>query len=449
MNKPIIILGGGPTGLATAYKLAEIGKPFILIEKEKYLGGLSATLKHKNHLYEFGPHAFHLKDPKIIAFVKNLLKNEYRIIPTKTEVLIEGNLLEYPLKASELIRKINPIMGGKIMGGYIFAYIKKILHRREPRNFQEWGLNNFGKTLYKMSFGDYTQKVWGINPSQLSARLAKDKLSRLNLGDIIVKLFGLKGMTQPVYFKKYLYPKQGASRIFELMTKEIEKKGQICLQTEVVKINCQENNITSVTIIDEKGKKKILDCQNVVSTLTLRDLVPMFNNCVRKDVIAGAKELKYRNLIIVYVVTDNLSLTNSQWIYLVENKFIFNRVTCGKNLSPAFSPEGKNVLAFEICCQKGDKIWQKSDIELVELVKKDLHKLWGEVKISSNFVAKISNAYPIYLVGFEKNLDQVLAGLKNINNLISTGRNGLFLNSDIHDCFKMGFEVAEKIAKVQ
>ncbi len=39
MTKPILIVGGGPAGLAAAHSLGTVGKPSILVEKEDELGG--------------------------------------------------------------------------------------------------------------------------------------------------------------------------------------------------------------------------------------------------------------------------------------------------------------------------------------------------------------------------------------------------------------------------
>lgn len=39
MSKPILIVGGGPTGLAAAHALARVGQPSVLVEKAVQLGG--------------------------------------------------------------------------------------------------------------------------------------------------------------------------------------------------------------------------------------------------------------------------------------------------------------------------------------------------------------------------------------------------------------------------
>ncbi|HLS85305.1 MAG TPA: FAD-dependent oxidoreductase, partial [Burkholderiales bacterium] len=37
--KPVLVVGGGPAGLAAAHALASVGQPVLLVEKESRLGG--------------------------------------------------------------------------------------------------------------------------------------------------------------------------------------------------------------------------------------------------------------------------------------------------------------------------------------------------------------------------------------------------------------------------
>lgn len=445
--KPIIILGGGPTGLAAAYKLAKLGRRFVLVEKEKYIGGLSATRRRKNYLYEYGPHAFHLKDKEIINWLKDILGVDFRVIPTKTQVIIGGKLLDYPLRAGELLRKANPVLGLIIIFDYIWENLKRFLFRGKWQNFHEWGVANFGRTLYRISFGDYTAKVWGMHPSKLSAGLATGKLSKLNLREVVAKTVGIKGKQQPLFFKQYLYPKNGMAGIFQHMIRELKGKGEIILGSKVTQIQTRGGRAVSIEL-ENDGGQKTLACEKVISTLPLKQLVKMIGKPLNKNIIASANKLNYRDFIIVYAAVNESSLPDSQWIYLVENKFKFNRVAINKNLSPNFSVNGNTLLAFEICCQKNDRLWNKQDGQLLEMVKVDMEKLgWQNIAIKDFFVERLTNVYPIYLVGYEKNVRAVIEGISDIDNLISTGRNGLFLNSDIHDCFQMGFEAADFIVK--
>jgi protoporphyrinogen oxidase len=448
-KKPIVILGGGPTGLAAAYRLRELKIPFVLLEKEDFLGGLSATLKYRGLPYEFGPHAFHLKDPKMISWLKKLLGKDFRVIPTDTKVYLNGQLFNYPLKAGELFRKINPALGLKILTGYFGAYLKNSFRKKEMVSFEDWGLTNFGATLYKLSFGDYTAKVWGMDPKDISYRLATNKLSRLNLGDILLKLVGFRGKEQHAYFKKYLYPSLGVGEIFSKMLAEIKGSGRISLASCVTGVKMKNGQIYLVTY-EKHGQKRELECRGVISTLNLKDLAPMIGPPLDRETTAQCRKLVYRGLIIVYLVVRADQLPKEQWIYFVENKFRSSRLMVQQNLSPDFIKKSKSIIALEIGASENDKWWQMKDAELFAIAKKDLQTLGlDNLKIDSFFVRRIKDAYPIYRIGYEKNLVVATRGIETIDNLISTGRNGLFLNSDIHDCFQMGFEAAQKMAKTK
>jgi len=103
---------------------------------------------------------------------------------------------------------------------------------------------------------------------------------------------------------------------------------------------------------------------------------------------------------------------------------------------------------LEVGAQKDDELWQKSDEELLAMAKKDLALLgWENLKIDDFWVKRIVNVYPIFLEGFENYLTEALKGLHGYPNLISTGRNGLFLNSDIHDSFLLGFQAGREAAQ--
>ena len=63
MNKKnsAIILGAGPSGLITAWKLLEAGWDVKIIEKKKITGGLCRSWKRKGFIMDTGPIYFILE----------------------------------------------------------------------------------------------------------------------------------------------------------------------------------------------------------------------------------------------------------------------------------------------------------------------------------------------------------------------------------------------------
>ena len=70
MKKKAIILGTGPTGLVTAWKLLEKGWTVDLIEKNSSSGGLCRSWKKNGFILDTGPHIFHTPDNGLIKFWK-------------------------------------------------------------------------------------------------------------------------------------------------------------------------------------------------------------------------------------------------------------------------------------------------------------------------------------------------------------------------------------------
>ena len=74
MKKKAIILGTGPTGLITAWKLLEKGWKVLLIEKNSTSGGLCRSWSEKGFILDTGPHIFHTPDIELKKFWKKISK---------------------------------------------------------------------------------------------------------------------------------------------------------------------------------------------------------------------------------------------------------------------------------------------------------------------------------------------------------------------------------------
>ena len=79
----VAVVGGGITGLAAAHALASRSIDFLLIEKEKRLGGTIRTEREGGFLLDAGPDAFLAQKPEGVALCREL-GIEKRMIPTNS-----------------------------------------------------------------------------------------------------------------------------------------------------------------------------------------------------------------------------------------------------------------------------------------------------------------------------------------------------------------------------
>lgn len=441
---PVVVLGAGPAGLTAALDLSRAGRKVVLVEKSPVVGGISASRYWEDFIVEYGPHTYHVKNDEI----DDLVREQYdRHLPNKrrvTNMLIRGKTYDYPLKFWQLFRGLNPFFSARMVGDFIVSSIRFSLFPRPDDSFETWGLKRFGRTLYQLCFGQYSERVWGIPPAQISPRLASSKLHKLNLKDILVKLLGGRGQEQATYWNYFIYPEEGIGVIFERMAGRIGAAGgEVRLDTVPVKFHFRENRVTAVTL-RRGGGEETVSVGGVVSTIPLSELGKLCRTHLSGPAQAAAGNLKNRALVLVNIIINAERISRAHWVYLLDPGFRFNRFCEQKNLLCENKPPGRTMLTFELCCGYGDRIWNASGEELRAMALEDIGRigLLEGLRVGKSMVTRSKDAYPIYDLTFEKNLEITLNGLAGIDNLFSAGRQGLFLNTDMHDSMKSGREAA-------
>jgi len=101
-----LIIGAGPAGLTTAYRLAKAGHNVAVIEQDKdYVGGISRTVSHKGFLFDIGGHRLFSKSREIEELWNEILPDDFLTRPRLSRIFYGGKFYAYPLKAFEALRK--------------------------------------------------------------------------------------------------------------------------------------------------------------------------------------------------------------------------------------------------------------------------------------------------------------------------------------------------------
>ena len=112
------------------------------------------------------------------------------------------------------------------------------------------------------------------------------------------------------------------------------------------------------------------------------------------------------------------------------------------------APKGQTVIVLEIPCYSDDAVWNMPEAALKTEVWDALRRvkpLFPEEVIHDQ-IYKLPFAYPVLEVGFEENVEQLVAYFERFENLHLTGRSSLFRYLHLHDLFKAGEGVIEQIA---
>lgn len=452
MKEKIVVLGGGPAGISAAWRLSALGYPVTVLEKDSAVGGMGKTIALGRYAVDYGPHTFHIRETPesraIIEAIKPFFGEAPLILSRGTRVLLRGKYYVYPLEMLQVLAGVSPLLSARIIFDYVVATLKSALSPpRKEHSFEEWGVRNLGRTLYDLCFGLYSARVWGLPTSQISSKQAQ-RVAKLNLKNIVLRTLGIKA-DPATYFTKYMYPRRGISLLFEGMADQVRQAGsEILFESPAVRLERTGERITSV-VYTRNGQTERIDCDGVISTLPLPQLVSMITPALPAQVAEHASKLRYRSLKLIYIALKRPSLTDFHWVYLLDDHFRVNRVSEQKNVSADMIPADRTVLCIELSLWRDEPLWNASDEEIYRLALRDVMKMgYGvtESEVEEYYVTDIPTAYPVYELNFEDHLIPVLEGVHQVPNLLTLGRHGLFLNNSMDDNVLLGMKVADQIA---
>jgi len=452
----VVILGAGPAGLACAYQLLASGirRPVIVLDRAKVPGGAGASFRWKNHTLDHGPHAFHARGDEPERLVRELFRDEPGVLLDRTKkvkVFLRGKFYNYPLQVREALLKFNPLTSVRIIAEFMLTGLIHVLASIPVESFEDWGRKRFGSTLYRMSFGDYTRKVWKTDPDKISRKFAAEKIQGFSFVNLVKKLFRIGGQVTEPYFQTVIYHRGGSGSLFLRLTERIRQMGgTVELEADVRGLSTEGGRVTQVRYV--KGdRESVVPVGYVVNTIQLPNFIRLLGEQTPFIARHHAGKLRYVSLILVFIEFSVDKIGDETWFYLLDNEFVFNRVTEQKNLSPFTMEEGKTVLSFELTCRLGDDYWRMTDDELYELALADCRRIPSLAKhldrVTDHTVRRAPAVYEIYFRHFDHHAEVALGYVQELQNAVTIGRRGLFLQGDMHQSVEMGLAMGKRLAE--
>ncbi|MEW6109359.1 MAG: FAD-dependent oxidoreductase [Nitrospirota bacterium] len=449
LKKDVLIMGGGLTGLSAGYMLTRAGLGVDVFESDSTVGGLSKTVVRGGFRFDLGGHRFFTKDRKIDDFVRDLMAGELLSVNRTSKIYMRKKFFDYPLKPLNAMFGLGLPVTLKIMADYGFEKIKRLLKETENISLEDWVVSNFGRTMFNIYFKEYSEKVWGIECSRISAEWVAQRIKGLSLAKAVKNaFFKFSGRDIPTLADRFLYPQLGIGRISERLKEEIDRINLVHTDTRVERIYHTNCGIDGILINNHAGKK-VVSGREVVSSIPITKLIRMLEPSPPDYVMNTAAKLKFRDIVIVAIMVDRKRVTDQTWIYIPEQKIPFGRIHEPTNWSEKMAPDGKTLIVLEFFSFKGDSIWNETDEGLVDITVENLDSL-GFVKKSEvidSAVVRAPKAYPLFEVGYKKICDEIYDYLSRFKNLHISGRSGMFRYYNMDHAIESGINTAEKIIK--
>lgn len=451
-NKKIVILGSGLSGLTAAWRLSEEGYDVEILESKSYPGGMSASLKRGEYIFDHGPHGYFTENDEFYEVFRKIMDDTKYVINNKdVRISFQGKYYRYPLRAIDLLSKLSPLLSMECFFSYFYTFLKNKIRPPKESNTEEWISSHFGRKLYQIYFGPYTKKVWGLDPKKLSPKFARLRIPKMNLLSVVIKSFVryksfIKtngGQYEPI-IHKFAYPKDGAGAFpLKLIERMKNNNIKLHLSSKIEKL-ALNNGYIRVSYRQQEIETEI-KADIVISTIPINETLSLIGPGGNKEVLNAVSFFKYRSAVILCMVINKDRMFIPETLYF-SDKF-FTRVSDMKNYGVGCYPEGMTGLMCEITCDFNDEIWRADDKCLLEKATKDLEKenIITHDNVMDYFTIKLPHAYPIYTIGYDHHLEVVKKYLASMNNLFLTGRQAQFRYIDMHFAVLSGLKTAEFI----
>jgi len=453
-NEKIIILGGGITGLTTAWELSKHSTlPILLIEKNACAGGLAGSLQRKDRVFDFGSHRIHEQyDPEVFSIIKELLGSELLKRPRRGQIRIQGKFLDYPPAITQILTSFGFAEGGRFFRDFLlsrnyFFFIpgRTTTHNRRT-SFEAYATHAVGKRLYENFYKPYALKLWGVSPAGLSFEPAVSRVKKFEVRTVWNEVKKKATGADAAY--SFYYPARGFGQIAEkIQERFIANGGEILFESSVERLELNEDSeIEAIHIRMAGGESRRVRSKLFISTAPI-DVLHRLVCSAQGNSESDNLGLSWRSLRILYLFTPDKIPSEHETYYFPEPDVIFGRVSEPAKYSPFLNQATeKSALVIEIPCTFDDEIWNMEDNVIAARCISDLRKL----KILSlesrgaaeHFSHKIKNLYPVYELGWKENLNKALRRFNLIKNLYFVGRPALFLHCNVDHCMAMALKLA-------
>jgi len=442
VNKKIVIIGGGPTGLGAAYRLHELGyENWVLYEKSDDVGGHSTSHKDpQGFVWDEGGHVIFSHYPYFDKLIDDMLGKEIHERVRESWVYLKGACVPYPFQ-NNLRYLPKPLQASCLLGAAQAAASRN----GDTTNFRDWTLSTFGEGIAEAFMFPYNSKVWTTPLERMSKAWIAERVSVVDFKRLLENVLYEKDDVAWGPNNKFRFPLHGGTgEIYRRMARRFP--GKVCTGKKLSEVDTMQRK---VSFADGSG-----DNYDVLISTAPLDLVTTMLKPADTRLHEAATLLEHNDLLVLGIGLKKKIDTGKCWVYFADPEMPCYRATFFSHYSPFNVPNGDTEQYSSLMCEMSVSLGQTVDVErifeqtLAGLIRNKILDESDRARIISRYHRKVSYSYPIPTLGRDRALAILQPALIK-QDIYSRGRFGAWRYEigNMDHSVMMGAEAADLIVK--
>ena len=172
ISAPVIVIGGGISGLACAFRLKQRGIPFLLLEQSNRFGGVIQSIQQDGFLFERGPQSFTLTAPLNELIEAVGLSGELLRAPSRMPryIYVGGKLVAAPMSPFSLLT--TSLLSASTKWKLLTEPLRRTHPPTDDESIASFVRRKFGASLLDNLAAPFVSGVYAGDPEKLSLRSA-------------------------------------------------------------------------------------------------------------------------------------------------------------------------------------------------------------------------------------------------------------------------------------
>lgn len=420
MKTKYLVIGAGISGLTFANYAKE---DYLVVEKEKEVGGYCRTIKRNGYVWDYAGHFFHFNTDEFKKnFLSKMPKEDIIYNDKCTKILYKNNFIDFPFQTN-----IHQLEKQEFIDCLYDLFNKE--EKDKYDNFLDMLYGKFGKSIVEKFLKPYNEKLYAVDLTKLDV----DAMGRFfPYADKEAIINNMKNSKVNSYNASFLYPRNGAASFIDILYNELDKS-KVLLNISVVSLDL--NNKEAKLSNGETVKYEYL-----INTMPLNNFLKLIGG---HDELLN--EMSYNKVLVFNLGFDKASplCKKEHWLYIPSKNCNYYRVGFYNNILG----DEKLSMYIEIGYNKDTKITKEEIDKQLDLTLKNLREsgiISDDMKLVDHETIIMDPAY----VHIETETTKKIDDLKNEfskKGVYTIGRYGAWIYNSMEDSMVKAKELAEKL----